>query len=61
MEKSFGLIGAIAVIELGREQAPYWCFIVVGGCGLAAKLIHIWMEDKNGNSIPDIMESDEKS
>lgn len=56
LEKSFGVVGAITVMEMGREEAPYWAFIVVGAFGLLAKLTHIWIEDKNNNGIADILE-----
>lgn len=54
IERSFGLIGAVAVTEMGIHQAPYWAFIIVGVCGLVSKLLLIWMEDQDGDGKADI-------
>jgi hypothetical protein len=56
VERSLGLIGAIGIIEMGSFEVPYFYFILVGFCGLFSKLLLIWIEDKDGNGKPDIIE-----
>jgi hypothetical protein len=56
VERSFGLIGAVAVTEMGLHKVdPKW-FVFVGICGLLSKLLLIWIEDQDGNGKPDIIE-----
>jgi hypothetical protein len=56
LEKSFALIGSLAVTEMAVHEVDYKWFVVAGLVGFSAKLIHIWIEDTNGNNIADIAE-----
>jgi hypothetical protein len=56
VERSFGLIGGFAVADMAVHQVEYKWFFLVGVCGILAKLLLIWIEDSDGNGVPDIME-----
>jgi hypothetical protein len=56
VERSLGVIGALGVMELGIQEAPYQYFIVIGIVGVISKLILIWIEDNDGDGIADIMQ-----
>lgn len=56
LEKSFALAGSLTVAELAHLQVDYKWLVAAGLVGFSAKLIHIWIEDKNSNGIADIAE-----
>ena len=52
-EQTLSLIGGIGITTAGFEQAPYWVFIAFGGCAVMAKILFIWVEDKDNDGIID--------
>lgn len=49
VERTFMLLGSASVVELANYHAPYWSFMVVGGCMGVAKILHVWVVDKDGD------------
>lgn len=56
LEESLALISGITITTAGFEGASSRFFIVVGICGIVAKLIFIWIEDKDNNGVVDIFD-----
>lgn len=48
-EQTLSLIGGIGITTAGFEQAPYWVFILFGACAVMAKIVFIWVDDKDNN------------
>jgi len=48
-EQTLSLLGGIGITTAGFEHAPYWVFIAFGACAVIAKIIFIWVEDKDNN------------
>ena len=55
-EQTLSLVGGIGITTAGFEQAPYWVFIAFGSCAVIAKVLFIWIEDKDNDGIIDIFE-----
>jgi membrane protein YdbS with pleckstrin-like domain len=55
-EQTLSLIGGVGITTAGFEKAPYWVFIAFGICAVAAKIVFIWIEDKDNNGIIDWLE-----
>jgi len=48
-EQTLSLLGGIGITTAGFEHAPYWVFITFGACAVMAKVLFIWVEDKDNN------------
>jgi len=57
-EQTLSLVGGIGITTAGFEHAPYWVFIAFGGCAITAKIVFIWIEDKDNNGRVDWFEND---
>jgi len=56
-EQTLSLLGGIGVTTAGFEQAPYWVFILFGSFAILAKVVFIWIDDKDNNGIIDWYEN----
>ena len=52
-EQTLSLLGGIGITTAGFEHAPYWVFIAFGACAVLAKVIFIWIDDKDNNGTID--------
>ena len=52
-EQTLSLLGGIGITTAGFEHAPYWVFIAFGACAVLAKIIFIWIDDKDNNGTID--------
>jgi len=55
-EQTLSLLGGVGITTAGFEQAPYWVFIAFGACAVGAKIIFIWIDDKDNNGTIDWFE-----
>lgn len=55
-EQTLSLIGGIGVTTAGFEQAPYWVFILFGIFAVSAKIVFVWIDDKDNNGTIDWFE-----
>jgi len=53
LEQTLSLIGGIGITTAGFEKAPYWVFIAFGASAVAAKIMFIWIDDKDNDGIID--------
>jgi hypothetical protein len=56
LEATFGMLGAATVTGMGVEEVSSVWFVVIGICGIIAKLIFVWIEDHDDNGIVDLFE-----